>query len=233
LRVFEIVVAPSFWHSGMKVVIFFDREQGRTPSSLRYIMYGKYSSSGFMFVGDTNVACYGPLLDAKFGCTLFHQRSSAGPDFFDNVTDYLLLGVDEEEAHKLLSSCQACMQSKKAFNLRDLLLIHVPFREPREIPLFEAATLHGTQAIILMLRECLHPGNRLRHALEGLHSRTTYTEAMYDRLRPYTLPVFWKDLVELVKWPDAPAVQGSQAEVRESRPVPRDPHKSTWEPWPP
>jgi len=113
-----------------------------------------------------------------------------------------LLSVDGEETHKLLSSCQACAQTKKAFNLHDLLLIHVPFREPKEIPLFEATTLHNTQAVILILRECLNPDNRLRQGLEGLHSRQTYTETMYERLRPYTLPVLWTVLIDLVRWPD-------------------------------
>jgi len=186
----------------MKVVIFFDREQGRKKTSMRYIMYGKYSGSGFMFVGDTNVTCFGPILGPGYGSTVFQQRSSTRPEYFDTVTDYLLLSVDGEETHKLLSSCQACAQTKKAFNLHDLLLIHVPFREPKEIPLFEATTLHSTQAVILILRESLNPDNRLRQGLEGLHSRQTYTETVYDHLRPYALPVLWTVLIDLVRWPD-------------------------------
>jgi hypothetical protein len=215
----------------MKVVIYFDREQERVSSSLRYVMYGKYSSSGFLFVGDTDVEAFGTSLNTGYRTHVFRQKASAGRDHYDSVTDYLLLSVDEEETHKLLLSCQACVQSKKAFNLHDLLLIHVPFREPREIPLFEATALHNTQAVILILRECLHPGNRLRHAIEGLHSRTTYTETMYDRLRPYTLPVLWANLFDLVRWPEVQAVEASKA-VHESLPPSHGTHKSTWEAWP-
>lgn len=186
----------------MKVVIYFDRETRRTKTSLSYVMYGKYGSSGFMFVGDTDVTCFGPLIDSGFGSTVFQKRSAARTNYYDTVTDYLLLGVDEDEGYRLLSSCQACVQTRKAFNLHDLLLIHVPFREPREISLYDTTTLNNTQAVILILRECLNQDNRLRQGLEGLHSRQTYTETLYDRLRPYALPVLWTALVDLVKWSD-------------------------------
>ena len=106
-----------------------------------------------------------------------------------------MLSVDEEEARKFRATCEACAVTHKQFNLQDILLMLMPFRDPAEISIVDAKTLNNTQAIILILRECLNLDNPLRLGLEGLHSRMTFMNNLYDNLAPYALPVLWSNLV--------------------------------------
>lgn len=100
--------------------------------------------------------------------------------------DFLMLSVDEEEQRKLKNTCEACVAAHKPYNLKDILLTQLPFFNLSESTLFEVAKMNNPQAVILILRECLHPSNPLRVGLEGLHSRQTFASALYDRLQPYT-----------------------------------------------
>ncbi len=86
---------------------------------------------------------------------------SAPPAVGLAASDLLLLSVDEEEQRKLKSTCEACVAARKPFNLKDVMLMYVPFVSPEEISVFEAETLNNTQAVVLILRECLNPTNPL------------------------------------------------------------------------
>jgi hypothetical protein len=172
----------------MKVVLFFMCEEGRRPETIRYMMYGRFSEVGFMFVEKgKEMAVFGTTVHNRY--RRFSLNMKAGAHF-----EFLLLPVNDEESTKLYATCDACSKAVKPFNLADLLQILVPFREPDEIPLFDTITLNNTQAVILILRECLEPGNVLRCGIDGLHSRLTFTETLFDRLRPYTLPVLYANL---------------------------------------
>ena len=105
-------------------------------------------------------------------------------------TDILELVVSEGECDRLLQTCRACVTAKKRYNFRDILLYNVPFREPMELSLFKTETLHDTQAVILVLRECLDATNPLLRALNTVHSRTTMPSLLFETIFPHTVRVF-------------------------------------------
>jgi hypothetical protein len=173
----------------MKTVIFFSNNRDITEDTIPYIMYGKYSHCGFIFIHDAGIEAF--YTSPANVYRQFKDRSWNDDAF---TFDFLLLSVDDEETRKLRSTCEACAKAKKPYNLLDVLLFHAPFRDPREISVFDAPTLNNTQAIITILRECLNRDNPLLQCLDGLHSRLTYMEVLYDRLTPHTLPVLWSNL---------------------------------------
>jgi hypothetical protein len=187
----------------MKVALAFWREHDRTPDSLPYMMYGKYSSCGFVFVGADGVEIFYSVQGGKFERYTL-QRCYNQSDY---EADFLLLSVDEDEKHRLKATCEACARVGKPFNLLDVVLMYVPFTSPKELRLEEAPTLNNTQAAILFLRECLNRDNPLREAVADLHSRQTFIDALYERLCQHALPVLWSSLAgHLLR---GPAVEGS------------------------
>lgn len=179
----------------MKVVIFFVGNTVNNP------VWGRYIGGGLIFTGDSNCENRNSI-DAFFSRSgeVFSRR-----EFTDSTikkyseegleVEFLQLYVDEEEARKIRATCEACAITRKPFNMRDVFLMLLPFRDPEEISLFEAETLNNTQAIILILRECLNKENPLRMGLEGLNSRNTFLDNLYDRFAPYALPVLWCNLI--------------------------------------
>ena len=128
--------------------------------------------------------------------TEFHLPSSnaAGnaPDLvknFDSAHDILQLAVSADEGDRLLKTCRACVQAKKRYNYRDVLLCNVPFRNPVDRTIFEAPTLHDAQAVILVLRECLDKDNPLLGVVGTLNSRTTMPSALFTCLEKHLQPV--------------------------------------------
>ncbi len=182
----------------MKVVLFFLNPTDRTPETLVCCMYGRYNIGGFVFVHDTRIEAFMTREGESYSRVEWGaQRPYAGtPGEFE----FLLLSVDDGEKQRLLATCEACVKVRKPYNLRDVLLIHVPFREVEDLPIDRAPTLNNTQALILILRECLNPDNRLREGIEGLHSRQTFLEELYNRLLPLAVPVTWANLCALVRW---------------------------------
>jgi hypothetical protein len=185
----------------MKVLLYFLRPKGREPESPRFILYGKYSSTGFIFINNDEIVSFGNTHRIPFSKTVYKSKpSSSSIKEIDETYDFLLLPVDDDEMAQILSTCSALVTVKKPFNLIDLLLIHMPFRDIPELSVTEAPSLNNPQAVITILRECLNPENTLRNGLDGLHSRQTFIETIYERVRPYTLPVVWSSLVGLVQW---------------------------------
>jgi hypothetical protein len=159
---------------------------------MRFILYGRFSVVGFAFVKDGKMHVFGTTQGNRF--RRLSLRMDLGAHF-----DFRVLPVTDEESDRLFETCDACTKAVKLFNLADLLLIHVPLREPAEIPLFETVTLNNAQAVILILRECLDPTSVLRGALDGLHSRLALAETVHDRVRPCTLPILYARLLELAE----------------------------------
>jgi hypothetical protein len=182
----------------MKVVLFFSNEHNRGPETVRHVMYGMYSEAGFLFVHDTYLECFWTSAGKTYRRKVWSVETISMWEESD--TDFLLLSVNEEEKQKLWATCDACVQARKPFNLIDLLLMYVPFREVEDLPVVSAPTLNNAQAIIVILRECLDANNSLRQAMADLNSRETFIENLYNRLRPYSLPVFWASLTAVVNF---------------------------------
>ena len=150
---------------------------------------GACYDTGFLFVHLGGLTLYG----AAFGRT-FYRRRCEPPE----RSALLRLPVDEEETLKLLATCEACVQAKKPFNLTDLFLMHVAFWPAAESSLFDSPALNHTQAVILILRECLNPTNSMRGALAGIHSRKACAHELFLLAQPYGLPVPWPGVVRML-----------------------------------
>jgi hypothetical protein len=166
---------------------------------MRHLLYGKYGEAGFLFVTDCMIEGFWTNSGQKYERRFWTCKKDRFCEH--SSVDFLLLPVNDDEAYKLWGTCDACVQVGKPFNLVDLMLMHVPFRDAEDRSVYESSTLNNTQAVILILREGLRLDNQLRNGIEGLNSRQTLTETLYERLRPYTVPVFWSHLTSLVKWP--------------------------------
>ena len=183
----------------MKVVLFFDQEKSRTPGSARHVMFGKYGGGGFLFVHENCMEVFWTSQGGEYRRLIWKKQYKAMWDGSD--TDFLVIGADEEEQHKLWSTCDVCVKAQKPFNLVDLLLIHIPFRDVEDRSVIDAPTLNNPQAIVLILRECLRMDNPLRNGIDGLNSRQVFLEDLFERVRPYCIPVLWGNLNNLVRWP--------------------------------
>ena len=169
----------------MKVVLFFSQDRDWTPDTVPYIMYGKYSSGGILFVSDTEIEGFYTTIGGEYRRHVFTRQSGLNAQI---KRDFLLLSVNEEEKRKLYATCEACVEARKPFNLIDIFLMYVPFREPDDPSVFSAKTLNNTQAIISILRECLDPSNPLCRGLDGLHSRLTFMDVLYEHIQAYAMP---------------------------------------------
>ena len=101
----------------------------------------------------------------------------------------------------MYETCEACVTVRKPYNLLDDILIHLPFTAT-ELSVVDTPRLNNSQAIILILRECLNADNPLRRGLEGLNSRQTFMSVIHDILSLYALPVVWERLIDLNKEPN-------------------------------
>jgi hypothetical protein len=81
---------------------------------------------------------------------------------------------------------------------------YVLFVDPTELIIADALTLNNKKAVILLFCECLNADNPLRRSVEGLHSRQTLLETVYDRVAPHTLTVLWSTLVGQLKGAKSP-----------------------------
>ena len=167
----------------MKVGLFFAHREDALLTGLVSSLFGKFNIGGFIFIHETEV----DVFMTKQGETFYRYTHLRKPRL-NLAYECLLLSVDEEEQQRLL------------FNLQDILLLHAPFRDVEDLPIDQAPTLNNAQAIILILRECLRPDNRLREGIEGLHSRQTLLEDLFQRLQPLAVPVSWTTIFGLVKW---------------------------------
>lgn len=182
------------------VAIFFTRALNKFAIDVIPDIFGRYDEGGFLFVSETQIELF-YAVEGDGYCKRVHSKRSRC-EVWDTEKfsfDFLLLPVDVEEARRIYDTCDACVKVRKPYNMRDMILIHIPFRQPDELSLVEAPSLSNPQAIILILRESLNSENTLRHGLEGLHSRQTLLSTLHDRLSPHTLPVVWDSLINLVK----------------------------------
>ena len=180
----------------MKVALFFWYTTEEGNNSLKHAVYGRYDECGIMFVGDSEIEAFYTMANGVYRKYTMTKKNN----WSIRVTvDFLLLSVDEEEQQRLKSTCVALAATQKPYNLKDELLRYVPFINQIEMSIFEAKTLNNPQALVLLLRECLSRTNPLRLGLEGLHSRQTFAETLFDRLSPHCLPVLWSNLVGQLK----------------------------------
>ncbi len=184
---------------------FRDSHQGDSLS-VAIQMFGGYVSASLVFVinnaFEDKALCNTSIhtFHISINSAVF-QETCAGTDCVDQLRkdfDFLKMQVSPEEHDRLLRTCRACVRSKKRYNYRDVLLYNVPFRDPIEKTLFQTETLHDTQSVILILRECLGPEHPVIPALKRLHSRTTMPSLLYEILAQYLPSVELRSVVSQV-----------------------------------
>lgn len=167
----------------MRLFLYFHCEDWRTPSHPRYILYGRYSKVGLGFACKSLVTVY---YTQQGGC---YSRMDDALSFIkgsNGKVDLLLLPhVDQETAERVFRTCEACATAKIPFNLQDILLMYAPIVVPTDVPLFRCQTLNNTQAVILILRECLPVDHALYVVLACMNSRQTLAEEFFNALAPY------------------------------------------------
>jgi hypothetical protein len=181
----------------MKVAVFFYQPDERRSGTLVHELYGRYHLGGLMFIQETRVQAFMTRQGEVYASHEWEGHVQGVMQ--DGSTDFLMLCVDEEEGRQLLATCEACAAVKKPFNLKDLLLLYLPFYEPEDLAFDEAPTLHNAQAVILILRVCLRRDNRLLEGLEGLNSRQTMLQDLYNGILPFTVSITWGGILALVK----------------------------------
>lgn len=193
-------------------MLYFCNDSKR--SEVRHMLYGRYSQTGFVVIQKQHQQQHQAQTKEKqqahhrqndqftrgrndrirmFGTSMggvFREYQNTADVVPDHGVDLLeISGLQLDEKERILRTCEACCAAKIPFNLKDLLLMHVPMREVVDTPLWDARTLNNCQAVILILRECLagteHPLIK-EGVLGSLHSRQTLVETLYDRVQPYT-----------------------------------------------
>ena len=113
----------------------------------------------------------------------------------DTTHAFLLIPASVDEENMIYTTCEACATSKLKYNLRDVMLSSLPFRNPEEKSLFQTPQLYCSQSIVLILRECLAADNDLNHSLQGLHSRTVTASTLYQHIVQHCKPVSFNSTV--------------------------------------
>lgn len=173
----------------MHLMIYFFTEHWRQQGNPLLSLYGRYSFVGFAFSDRGKLTLFGTKQGGVFSRFDEGQPFTPHLSVHEGRTDLLLPDLEDDTVEKIYRTCDALARTKIEFNLQDLLFIHFPFDVP-EIPLFECKTLNNTQAVILILRECLPKDHEMMGVITGLHSRMTFAETLYDRIALYCVPVF-------------------------------------------
>jgi hypothetical protein len=177
----------------MKVGLFFWHNLNYPEGSIQHAMYGRYEECGMLFVGEREIEVFLTEQGGEYHKVVITKQRGWNP--INLELDFLMLSVDEEEQFKLKKTCDTCVAAHRPYNLKDVLLMHLPFFNPPESTIFEVEKMNNPQAVILILRECLNPSNTLRLGLEGLHSRQTFASTLYERLSPHALPALLSGLM--------------------------------------
>ena len=127
---------------------------------------------------------YSSFMGEGFGRVFQHDFM-----FSNNSHDFLFVDVTPEELRKISEMCEGCVNSKKPYNTKDMVLCVVPFRCPKEKSIFEAESLFCSQSVILILRSCLDKEHPLQTVLNSIHSRTTTPSQLYTYLKSGCLPI--------------------------------------------
>jgi hypothetical protein len=123
---------------------------------------------------------YSAYMNSVFARTFQHDFA-----FSDRTHDFLRIDVTAAELERVSNTCETCADSAIPYNHTDMVLSVVPLRSPTEKDLFNAKTLFCSQAMVLILRECLEPIHPVQLPLCELNSRTVTPSQLYERLAPY------------------------------------------------
>ena len=115
--------------------------------------------------------------------------------FSDKTHDFLQINASPNDIHLIKQTCEAHVEVKTPYNIKDMVLCIVPGRNPKEIDICNAKTLFCSQAMVLILRGCLHADHPVIKALEKVNSRTVSPSQLYQVLKPVCEPAVAKHVM--------------------------------------
>lgn len=115
--------------------------------------------------------------------------------FSDTTHDFLQINASPKEIFLIKQTCDAHVEVKTPYNLKDMVLSILPGRNPTEIPISDAKTLFCSQAMVLILRSCLEKEHPVVKALEHTNSRTVSPTQLFQILKPVCQPALAKHIM--------------------------------------
>lgn len=171
----------------MALYIAFEKEADSVIKKLVKTFAGPYVHTDII-VSQINPktinTAYSSFMGEGFGRVFQHDFW-----FSTNTHDFLFIDATPEELSKISETCEACVESKKSYNTKDMVLCLLPMRMPKEKTIFEADSLFCSQAIILILRSCLNQEHPLQTVLHSIHSRKTTPSQLFIELKSICIPV--------------------------------------------
>ena len=116
-----------------------------------------------------------------------HVEYSDGINFYEGQQEYVRVCASADEIRRVHETCEACCKIKRGYNYSDKalsVLLLAPILAD-DVDIFTATTLHNAQAVLLILRCALDPGNALRGPLMALNSRAVYSTQLYRALSSF------------------------------------------------
>lgn len=104
--------------------------------------------------------------------------------FADETHDILQVKAAANEIEDILAACETHVQLETPYNIKDMILCLMPGRKPTEKDIYNAKTLFCSQAMVLILRQCLDADHPVRKVLTPVNSRTVTPSQLYEILQP-------------------------------------------------
>lgn len=161
------------------VLVFFDKDGGtilHNQCSLGIIMKNRLSV----------YRCNGKLITGISAYSKFVYQPSL-VDFHKvcDTCDCFLLPTTDVECRRIYETCEACVKAKLSYSVYEMFMSAMPFRDPSDPGIFQVSGVRNTQAVVLILRECLDPATgTLLSLLANVNSRTIMPSDLYALMRP-------------------------------------------------
>jgi hypothetical protein len=115
--------------------------------------------------------------------------------FADETHDILHVKASACEIEDIRKTCETHVELKTPYNLKDMVFSVLPGRNPKDKNIYEVKTLFCSQAMVLILRQCLEENHPVRNAISSLNSRVVTPSQLYTILKPVCESVAAKQIM--------------------------------------
>ena len=104
--------------------------------------------------------------------------------FADETHDILQVKASANEIQDILLACETHVELKTPYNFKDMVLSIIPGRNPKDRDIYKVKTLFCSQAMVLILRQCLDADHPVRKVIEPVNSRVITPTQLFGILKP-------------------------------------------------
>ena len=104
--------------------------------------------------------------------------------FADETHDILHVNASAQEIEDIRLACETHVELKTPYNYKDMVLSVLPGRNPNDKSIYNVKTLFCSQAMVLILRQCLEENHPVRKVLDPVNSRVITPTQLFDILKP-------------------------------------------------